>query len=97
MELSKENLKDLVENQEKQIKQDEGRLAAYINISNGKDKVIIETRKELEQARETIKRLENENAILKSDKEALENRRVVRLADQTKSFVDKLTGRSKSN
>ena len=59
----------------KHIEQLEGRLAAYTDISNGKDAALIRLEKENE-------RLKEENERLKAEVEALRNRKVVRLVDK---------------
>ncbi len=72
MEANKESIKNSDSKREeeliKQIEQLEGRLAAYTDISNGKDAALI--------------RLEKENERLKEEVEALRNRKVVRLVDK---------------
>ena len=102
MEANKESIKisDSKREEEliKQIEQLEGRLAAYTDISNGKDAALIRLEKEKEELKRKIEErgnenealkkeneaLKKENEVIKEENKALKNRKVVRLVDRTK-------------
>ncbi len=62
----------------------EGRLAAYTDISNGKDMELIRYERENENLKKRVSELEREKETLMKENEAFKNRKVVRLVDGTK-------------
>ena len=73
----------------------EGRLAAYTDISNGKDILLIGLEKEIRSLKEQIEVLENRVTKLEEENQSLKNRRVVRFVDRTKEIVTSI-GHSKN-